>query len=39
MQLGLSMGPVTMPYAKQFRGASFGQLTDRFGVRWMVDAG
>jgi len=32
-------GNVTMPYAKQFWGASFGMLTDRFGVDWMVNAG
>ena len=32
-------GKVTMPYAKQFWGASFGSLTDKFGVRWLVNAG
>ena len=32
-------GAVTMPYAKQFWGASFGMLVDRFGIRWMVNAG
>lgn len=30
-------GQVTMPLEKQFWGALFGQLTDRFGVRWMVN--
>ena len=29
-------GTVTMPYAKQFWGASFGMLYDRFGIRWMI---
>jgi len=28
-----------MPYAKQFWGASFGMLTDRFGIEWMINAG
>jgi PhnB protein len=32
-------GTVTMPYAKQFWGASFGMLTDRFGIEWMINAG
>jgi PhnB protein len=32
-------GAVTMPYSKQFWGASFGMLTDRFGVAWMINAG
>jgi PhnB protein len=32
-------GTVTMPYAKQFWGASFGMLVDRFGLEWMVNAG
>ncbi len=32
-------GTVTMPYAKQFWGASFGSLVDRFGIRWMINAG
>jgi PhnB protein len=31
-------GTITMPYAKQFWGASFGMLVDRFGIRWMVNA-
>lgn len=30
-------GQVTMPLEKQFWGALFGQLTDRFGMRWMVN--
>ncbi len=32
-------GTVTMPYSKQFWGASFGMLVDRFGIEWMVNAG
>jgi PhnB protein len=32
-------GTVTMPFEPQFWGASFGTLTDRFGIRWMVNAG
>jgi len=32
-------GTVTMPYSKQFWGANFGMLTDRFGVAWMINAG
>jgi PhnB protein len=32
-------GTVTMPYTKQFWGASLGMLTDKFGIEWMVDAG
>ncbi|MDD9933826.1 MAG: VOC family protein [Myxococcales bacterium] len=31
-------GEVTMPYEKQFWGDTFGMLTDRFGVKWMVNA-
>lgn len=31
-------GKVEMPLEKQFWGALFGQLIDRFGVRWMVNA-
>ena len=30
-------GTIRMPMAKQFWGAHFGQLTDRFGVQWMVN--
>jgi len=30
-------GRVRMPMAKQFWGAVFGQLTDRFGVQWMIN--
>ena len=35
---GLSAGgKVDMPMADMFWGAYFGSLTDRFGVRWMVN--
>lgn len=35
---GLSEGgKVDMPLAKQFWGDTFGQLTDKFGVHWMVN--
>jgi PhnB protein len=30
-------GKVLMPLEKQFWGALFGQVTDRFGIRWMVN--
>ena len=30
-------GKVTMPLARQFWGDTFGSLTDRFGVNWMVN--
>jgi PhnB protein len=30
-------GKVTMPLAKQFWGDTFGSLTDKFGVHWMVN--
>lgn len=30
-------GKVTMPLEKQFWGALFGQVTDRFGVHWMLN--
>lgn len=30
-------GRVDMPLAKQFWGDTFGMLTDRFGVHWMVN--
>lgn len=30
-------GTVEMPLAKQFWGDTFGQLTDKFGVHWMVN--
>ncbi len=30
-------GKVTMPLAKQFWGDTFGMLTDKFGVNWMVN--
>ena len=29
-------GQITMPLEKQFWGALFGQVTDKFGVRWML---
>ena len=31
-------GEITMPYEKQFWGDTFGTVTDRFGVKWMVNA-
>lgn len=30
-------GKVEMPLAKQFWGDTYGQLTDKFGVHWMVN--
>ena len=30
-------GKVNMPLAKQFWGDTFGMLTDKFGVHWMVN--
>jgi PhnB protein len=37
---GLSAGgQVDMPLAKQFWGDTFGMLTDKFGVHWMVNIG
>jgi len=30
-------GKVDMPLAKQFWGDTYGQLTDRFGVHWMIN--
>lgn len=30
-------GNVTMPLAKQFWGDTYGQLTDKYGVHWMVN--
>lgn len=30
-------GTVDMPLAKQFWGDTYGQLTDKFGVHWMVN--
>ncbi|MHB1907621.1 MAG: VOC family protein [Nitrososphaerales archaeon] len=30
-------GNVTMPLAKQFWGDTFGMLTDKFGIHWMVN--
>jgi PhnB protein len=32
-------GTVTFPYARQFWGASFGTLTDKYGIAWMINAG
>jgi PhnB protein len=32
-------GKVDMPLAKQFWGDTFGMLTDKFGVHWMVNIG
>jgi PhnB protein len=35
---GLSRGgKIDMPLAKQFWGDTYGQLTDKFGVHWMVN--
>ncbi|WP_343691199.1 VOC family protein [Chitinophaga sp.] len=35
---GLSAGgSVTMPLGKQFWGALFGMLTDKYGIHWMVN--
>jgi PhnB protein len=31
-------GIVLTPYEKQFWGATFGMLTDRFGIDWMINA-
>lgn len=30
-------GKVTMPLGKQFWGDTFGMLTDKFGIQWMVN--
>lgn len=30
-------GQVTLPMEKQMWGAEFGQLTDKFGINWMVN--
>jgi PhnB protein len=30
-------GKVDMPLAKQFWGDTFGMVTDKFGIRWMVN--
>lgn len=32
-----SGGKITMPLADQFWGAIFGQLTDKFGMKWMFN--
>jgi PhnB protein len=31
-------GEVTLPFGKQFWGDTFGQLVDKFGVKWMFNA-
>jgi PhnB protein len=31
-------GDVTMPMQDTFWGARFGMLTDKFGIKWMVNA-
>jgi len=30
-------GTVTMPMAKQFWGAIFGMVTDKYGIHWMIN--
>jgi PhnB protein len=36
---GLSdRGEVEMPFDKQFWGDYFGSFTDRYGIKWMVNA-
>ncbi len=30
-------GVVTMPLAEQFWGATFGMITDKFGIHWMLN--
>lgn len=30
-------GTIAMPLAKQFWGATFGMVTDKFGIHWMVN--
>lgn len=32
-------GTIDVPFEKQMWGDTFGQVTDRFGIRWLVDAG
>ncbi|HTZ56031.1 MAG TPA: VOC family protein [Candidatus Acidoferrum sp.] len=32
-------GTVETPFAKAFWGGMFGQVTDKFGIQWMVTAG
>lgn len=32
-------GKIDMPFADQFWGETFGSLSDKFGVSWMVSAG
>ena len=31
-------GTVTMPFSDTFWGARFGMVTDRYGIRWMINA-
>lgn len=31
-------GKVTMPLQKQFWGATFGMLTDKYGIQWMLNS-
>lgn len=32
-------GTILMPFEKQFWGASFGMLTDKYGIQWMANGG
>jgi PhnB protein len=32
-------GVITMPYEKMFWGATFGMVTDAYGIAWMINAG
>jgi PhnB protein len=32
-------GTIVVPFQKMFWGATFGQLTDKFGIEWMVNCG
>jgi len=32
-------GKISMPLAKQFWGDTFGIVTDKFGIQWMVNIG
>lgn len=32
-------GEITMPFEKSPWGSTFGMLTDKFGVSWMIDSG
>lgn len=31
-------GEITMPLAEQFWGATFGMLTDKYGIQWMINS-